>query len=99
MQIVGVEETAPAADGITLLGSWPQPFITEGNIRYLTTSHEETSLQVFDAMGRCVMERNKATHVGENSFTVESSRLAPGMYQFRIKAGDASAAGRFIVVR
>lgn len=99
MRIVGVEETAPAADGITLLGSWPQPFTSEGNIRFISASHDQVSLQVFDAAGRSVLERSKTISAGDNFFTVESSGLAPGMYQFRIAAGGASASGRFIVVR
>jgi photosystem II stability/assembly factor-like uncharacterized protein len=99
MQIVGVEGEAPAADGLTLLGIWPQPLTTEGYIRFFTTNHDNASLQVFDATGRRVMERAKLMNAGENSFTVESSRLTPGMYQFRITAGGASASGRFVVVR
>ena len=98
-QIVGVEYATPAADGLTLLGSWPQPFTSDGTIRFFSDVHDNASLQVFDATGRSVLERSEPMKAGENFFIVESSRLAPGMYQFRITAGGASASGRFVVVR
>ena len=99
MQIVGVADVATAVDGLRLVGSWPHPFTSEGNIRFVASAPDEASLRVYDVTGRCVLEQELRTRTGENSFTVASSRLRPGVYRFQIAAGGATATGRFLVVR
>lgn len=98
-QIVGVPDVAPATDGLTLRGNWPQPFTSEGHIRFNLEKPAEVSLVVLDATGRRILERRATKHAGEQSVSIDAARLTPGIYHYILAAHGASEAGRFIVVR
>lgn len=73
-------------DGFELGHNYPNPFNPETNLQFLLLEEANISLQIFDVIGRKVMEipERKFTS-GEHSVQIQMNGLASGMYLVRVK--------------
>jgi hypothetical protein len=97
------EEELPS--GFALHGNFPNPFNPSTNIRFDLPQSAEVTVQVVDILGRVVMShRAGALGAGANrTVALDASRLASGVYLYRIIAAGASqtftGSGRFTLVK
>jgi hypothetical protein len=88
----------PAA--FNLLGAAPNPFNPTTTIRYNLQTASRISLKVFDISGRLVttlVEGNK--EAGTHQVTFDGSRLASGVYLYKLEAGGQTATGRMELIK
>jgi hypothetical protein len=97
------EEEVPG--GFALHGNYPNPFNPSTSIRFDLPQTAEVTVQVVDILGRVVMS-HRAGSVGagaNRTVALDASRLASGVYLYRIIAAGASqtftGSGRFTLVK
>ena len=91
-----VRPEAPLATAI--LGSYPNPFNPTTAINYQLSSVSNVSLVVYDVLGREVSTLvDGVQEAGEHSVILDGSRLASGVYYYRLIAGSFSDIGRLIL--
>ena len=94
--ITGIEPGDGGIPGISELPTrflleqnYPNPFNPTTTIRYQLPRAAHVSLTVYDALGRRVMELVNADQApGVHSVQLDASRLASGIYFYRLKAGS-----------
>jgi surface protein len=97
------EEELPS--GFTLHGNYPNPFNPSTSIRFDLPQSAEVTIQVVDILGRVVMDHQAgALGAGANrTVALDASRLASGVYLYRIIAAGASqtytGSGKFTLVK
>ncbi|MEZ4702377.1 MAG: choice-of-anchor D domain-containing protein [Rhodothermales bacterium] len=90
-------ETAPVR--FTLDQNYPNPFRGATTIPFALPEAGPVSLRVFDLLGREVETLfDGVEHAGVHAVVFDASRLAAGVYFYRMQAGDATAVRRLIVV-
>jgi Zn-dependent metalloprotease len=90
--LVGIEN--PDFEGS--LQVFPNPTMGELQVRWLRNGTEPDALQLFDALGRMVLEQT-GEHTEDWSQKLDLSRLPAGVYTLRLQAGDDQAVRRIIV--
>jgi hypothetical protein len=91
--------------GFALHGNYPNPFNPSTSIRFDLPQTAEVTIQVVDILGRVVMNHGAgAIGAGANRIvSLDASRLASGVYLYRVVAAGASqtytATGRFTLVK
>jgi photosystem II stability/assembly factor-like uncharacterized protein len=85
---------------VALLQNYPNPFNPTTKIQFTIVNREWTSLTVFDVLGREVTtlvndERQPGTYVVK----FDGSKLASGVYLYRLIAGDVSQTRRMMIVK
>lgn len=89
---------APAVTA--LLGSYPNPFNPTTAISYQLSSVSRVSLVVYDVLGREVATLvDEVLEAGEYSVMLDGSRLASGVYYYRLTAGSFSDIGRLMLTK
>lgn len=89
----------------TLDGSYPNPFSARTEIAFELSEAAHTTLTVYDVMGRKVAtlvdrSMDAGPHaVAWNGHSDQGSKLASGVYFYRLSAGDVSQTKRVIIVR
>ncbi len=88
--LVGVEEeAAEAPDNFELNQNYPNPFNPTTIISYKLPKREFVSLTVYNLLGEKVAGLvNKIQEAGNHKINFHASRLASGVYIYRIKAGS-----------
>lgn len=78
----------------------PNPVRARANIKYAVPAGatDAVTLAVYDAAGRKVAALAGNGTAGEHQFELDATALAPGVYVYRLTAGDFSAARRMVVV-
>jgi hypothetical protein len=87
-----------------LLGSYPNPTSSQANLALDLPEPAEVSVSVYDLLGRRVVTLDKRIGAGaERTLQVDASRLASGLYLYRIRATMASktevVTGKITVVK
>ncbi len=88
-----------------LQGNYPNPFNPTTNIRFDLPEAADVSVEIFDILGRKVMELNmNAVQAGANqNIRVDASALASGTYLYRVVAEMASQTrsetGKMVLVK
>jgi len=106
---VGVRVLAALADaprpGVVpprfLARALPNPARGNGAIVYALAAEADVTVRLFDAAGRVVstpLDGARQT-AGEHRVELRELGLAPGLYFFRVSAGELSAEGRVVVLR
>lgn len=94
--------SVPSSDSPTLRASvLPNPFRSSVTLRFTLARAEETTLQLFDIAGREVarpLDRARLS-AGPHDVLWPARSLEPGLYWYRIQAGQQSAKGRLIHVK
>lgn len=103
---VTVQMGTPAEGGpaiptaLTLEPNAPNPFAGRTAVRFGVPSTTTVTVTVFDVAGRTVARVvERSVTAGWHEATVDGSRLAAGVYVYRVETGDDAATGRMVVVR
>jgi photosystem II stability/assembly factor-like uncharacterized protein len=95
-----VEDEMQLPTKIALKQNYPNPFNPSTSIQYAITSRQFVTLKVYDVLGNEV-----ATLVSEEkdrgvySVNFDASRLATGMYLYRIQAGSFIEAKKMLMIK
>jgi len=93
-------EAFPAPAEFALAQNYPNPFNPETVIEFALPRAAETSLKVFDVLGREVATLvNAPMEVGVHRVTFDASLLASGVYFYRVEAGEFRAVRKMVVMR
>jgi aminopeptidase N len=97
---VGVDDDEIATQNFRLSQNYPNPATSSTEISYSLPEKSTVHLSIFDLNGREIMnlaegEQNLGTHI----LHADVSGLAPGVYFYRLKAGQFSETKRLIVAR
>ena len=97
----GSEGTPGAADGLRVLGSYPNPTMGTATVRYALARAATVTVEVFDVLGRRVQTVQTGLQVaGAQTATVDASALSAGAYIYRVRLDDGtSVTGRMLVTR
>ncbi|HEX7344300.1 MAG TPA: T9SS type A sorting domain-containing protein, partial [bacterium] len=80
--------------------NFPNPFNPTTTIRFELRDASFVRLGVYDISGRLVMElANGWREAGVQEVTFDGSKLASGIYVYRIAAGDFSASGKMMLMK
>ena len=87
-------------EAFALLPSAPNPFRSTARLRYELPDAASVSLQVYDLLGRRVRTLvNAEQAAGRYTATLDGSRLAPGTYFVRLRAGEHTQTQSVTLVR
>lgn len=80
--------------------NYPNPFNPATTIRYQLSADSFVSLKVYDVLGRRVANIvNERQNVGGYSVTFDASRLASGVYFYRLIAGNYSSTKSMLLIK
>jgi hypothetical protein len=78
----------------------PNPFNPTTAISYQLSADSFVSLRVYDTAGRRVSELvNGWREAGSHEATFDGSKLASGVYVYRLTAGDFTASGKMVLMK
>jgi hypothetical protein len=78
----------------------PNPFNPSTTLRFDLPVGSHVNLQIFDISGRLVETLvNGQREAGQHEVTFDASKLASGMYLYRISAGEYQASGKMVLVK
>ena len=93
-------EQVNLAGKFRLVGNYPNPLSETTQIRYEIADPVNVNLTVYDILGRTVETLVSAHQTpGEYTVTLDASRLASGVYLYRIQAGSFVETKQMVVVR
>ena len=102
--IIGVTDVADAETQIpesySLAQNYPNPFNPSTTIRFSLPNAGKTQLKIYDLLGREVADlidefRNAGTH----TVTFDASRLATGIYFYKLTAGNFNQVRKMMLVK
>ncbi len=95
------DHSVVADEAITLDQNYPNPFSTVTTIPFVLPFQDEVSLVIFDMLGREVAKviDDVSLQSGRHAYTIDASQLAPGVYFYRLEAGEVTQTYQMIVVR
>ncbi|MAL16844.1 MAG: hypothetical protein CL667_03950 [Balneola sp.] len=81
--------------------NYPNPFNPTTVIRYGVPQSSEVRLEVFDMLGRKVatLVNNEKQRAGWHQVNFDASRLASGMYLYRIVAGQHVQTRKMLLIK
>ncbi len=93
-------KTPPGPRSFALMQNYPNPFNPTTAISYELSANSQVSLKVYDILGREVATLvNGKENAGSHSVTFDGSRLASGVYFYRLEAGAFSDTKKLMLVR
>jgi hypothetical protein len=96
---VGVDEKK-LPEGYWLMQNYPNPFNPSTVIKFRTVQEGNTSLRVYDLLGREVAVLiNGRLAAGEHSATWDASRCPSGIYFYRLISGSFIETKKMLLVR
>jgi len=93
----GVANATPSLLGITSLS--PNPARNAVTVQFRTGGPDAVAIEVFDVAGRRVLAREAGSAGGVGVETIDTSRLAGGVYFLRVSTPTTRDARKFVVVR
>lgn len=86
-------------EGAILMGVYPNPMQTSGNVHYLLQNPTELSIVIFNSNGQKVKDVliNKKQEIGIYNVSFDVEPLAAGNYFLKVKAGNKTITKQFIV--
>lgn len=98
-----VDVPAAAPSTLWLSAAWPQPASASARLR-ISGPAGDAAIEVLDTQGRTVTAWRDAVTAGGSSIRWDLAdrdgrRVAPGVYQLRVRLGTFAAARRIVVVR
>ncbi len=98
---VSVEEEVGEVPGsFTLLQNYPNPFNPSTTISFQVPEQCHVTLKVFDVVGREIATLvNEVEQPGTHTAQWNASRVASGVYFYRIQAGDFVASKKLLLLR
>jgi hypothetical protein len=87
-------------DAIALYGAYPNPFNPSTQIRFTLDAGRQTTLKVYDILGREVAVLvNGTLPAGSHTAAFDASTLTSGVYIVRLTAGGESLTRRISLVK
>jgi hypothetical protein len=84
----------------SLSQNYPNPFNPTTNIKYSITQQAQVSLKIFDVLGREVETLvNQNQKAGSYAVNFNASKLASGVYIYRIEAGDFVKSMKMMLIK
>ena len=95
-----VEEQRPVARTFTLMQNYPNPFNPTTVISFQLPARTFVTLKVYDILGREVAQLiSGEMTAGEHAVTFDGSRLASGMYFYRLSSGSNIVTKKMLMVK
>jgi hypothetical protein len=95
-----VENIASAPREYVLLQNYPNPMNPSTTISYALPRRSNVILTVFNTLGQQVaMLVNGEMEAGNHDVTFDATRLASGMYLYRLQAGEFVGTKKLILLR
>ncbi|MDP1676042.1 MAG: T9SS type A sorting domain-containing protein [Bacteroidota bacterium] len=96
----GVQRNAAVATTFELLQNYPNPFNPATNIKFSIPQSGMVSLKVFDILGREVMNIfNQFQEAGSYTVNFDASKLATGIYMYRLESGSFSSVKKMMLIK
>ena len=93
-------KTSLLPESFELLQNYPNPFNPSTVIRYAVAEALQVKIEVYDVMGRRVSTLvNKQEQPGWHTVEFNASKLASGVYLYRIQAGSYSKVLKMLMVK
>jgi hypothetical protein len=90
----------PGGMPLSLGQSFPNPCNPSATLRFHLAAHVQTRLAVYDLLGRLVLSLvDGDLAAGEHEVLIDASRLASGVYMYRLTAAGRTESRTFIVAR
>jgi len=97
---VGIDDDIQGNSSFALSQNFPNPAISTTEFTYTLPEKASAQLSVYDLNGREVMSLvNGQQEKGRHQVNADISSLAPGVYYYRLQAGQFSDSRRMVVVR
>ena len=95
-----IEDLLAHVEGFNVGGNFPNPFSGSTTITYELPETRHVSVTVFDLLGRKVTTLvDDVVSAGTHSVVFDAGRRSPGVYLYRVSAGEASGSGRMVLTR
>lgn len=94
-----IDDVLPAV--VELAQNYPNPFNPSTQIRYGVPTQSAVRLEVFDVLGRrvAVLADQQAVQPGRHSVTFDATRLASGVYIYRLSVGNKVLTKRMVLIK
>lgn len=97
---VGVKQDANVPNSYDLSQNYPNPFNPTTSIDYRIAKSGQVTLKVFDVLGREVITLvNTVQDAGNHTIQLNATRLASGMYIYRIESGSFTAVKKMMFLK
>ena len=84
----------------TLSQNYPNPFNPSTTIRYALPARTRVTLTVFNTLGQQVATLAEGEmEAGHHDVTFDASKLASGLYLYRLRAGDYVQTRRLLLLK
>jgi Secretion system C-terminal sorting domain len=101
--VLGVDETRTGVPAtFALLGNYPNPFNPSTTIKFTMPQTNDVVLEVFNVLGQLVATQQLGQQAaGEHEVKFNASRLASGMYSYRLRipATNAAVDGKMMLLK
>lgn len=98
--IASLRETPGVINEFILRQNYPNPFNPTTTINYSLAKDGEVKLSVYDVLGSKVEEIvNEYKHAGNYSVRFNGSKLASGVYLYRLESGNYSAVKKMLIMK
>jgi photosystem II stability/assembly factor-like uncharacterized protein len=98
--ITGITGTTETAESYRLSQNYPNPFNPATNISFNIPAQALVTLKVYDILGReMAVLVNEVRNKGLYTVTFDGSRLASGVYFYRLNAGDFTETKRMMLLK
>lgn len=89
----------PNNNGLTLMGTFPNPARDFINLRYRLEEQSAVSIEIFDLTGRIIEKSSENLSAGEHNIKVSLKDLSAGNYYYTIKTGKTQLTSKFAVIK
>lgn len=94
------EEETVKVDNFSLSDPYPNPFNPVTNIRFTIPVRSQVSLVVYDMLGREVATLvNEMLSEGEHTLRFDASKLANGMYLYKLRANGTELTRKMTLIK
>ena len=98
--VVSVGDDEAVSYKFRLMQNYPNPFNPSTSIQYQIPETENVSIKVYDMLGREVAVLvNQTQSAGQYKVDFDASKLASGVYLYRLSAGDFTANKKMILLK
>lgn len=98
--VTGIRQLSSVPGSFGLFQNYPNPFNPTTVISYKLSAVSSVSLRVYDILGREVATLvNGRENAGSYSVTFDGSRLASGVYFYRLEAGNHTSTKKLVLMK